>query len=167
MNFGNIILISGNQPTSGNVGSARDVSGMVANVVVAVGIVSPAHCVQYVFPLPVSVAAIFKSIDGRRREMSGNVDSVVFKSGLVENVGVEVEIASLSQSVQKLLPLPFFRPPSWISGRRRRRIFPRMAPLKSPYPKMGGRHRIRVSSWSVGEVRGGAKLYPPPPRCSR
>jgi len=36
----------GNQPTSGNVGSARDVSGMVANVEVAVGIVSAAHCVQ-------------------------------------------------------------------------------------------------------------------------
>ena len=35
----------GNQSTSGNVGSARDVSGMVANVGVAVGIVSPAHCV--------------------------------------------------------------------------------------------------------------------------
>jgi hypothetical protein len=39
--------------------------------------------------------------------VSGNVDSVISKSGLVENVGVEVEIASLSQAVQKL-PLPFF-----------------------------------------------------------
>ena len=130
---------------------------------VTVGIVSPAYCVQYIFPLPVSVAAILKSVDGRRREMSGNVDSVVFKSGLVENVGVEVEIASLSQAVQKLLPLPFFRPPSWISGRRRGPILSGMAPLKSPYPKMGGRHRIRVSIWSVGEVRGGgASLHPPP-----
>ncbi len=46
LNFGNAILISGNQPTSGNVGSARDVSGMVGNVGVAIGIVSPAHCVQ-------------------------------------------------------------------------------------------------------------------------
>ncbi len=44
LNFGNVILISANQPTSDNVRSARDVSGMVANVGVAVGIVSPAHC---------------------------------------------------------------------------------------------------------------------------
>ncbi len=62
--------------------------------------------------------------------MWGNVDSVVFKSGLVENMGVEVKITSLSQAVQKLLPLPFFPPPSWISGGRRRRIFPVVAPLK-------------------------------------
>jgi hypothetical protein len=94
--------------------------------------------------------------------MSDNVGSVIFKSGLVENVGVQVEIASLSQAVQKLLPLPFFRPPSWISGGRRGPIFSRMAPLKSPYPKMGGRHRNRVSKWSVGEVRGGVQICTPP-----
>ena len=40
------ILNSGNRPTSVNVGSARDVSGMASNVQVAVGIMSPAHCVQ-------------------------------------------------------------------------------------------------------------------------
>ena len=79
------ILNSGNQPTSGNVGCALDVSSMVVNVGVAVGIVSPAHCGQELFPHPVSVAAILKSVGGRRREMSGNVDSVIFKSGLVEN----------------------------------------------------------------------------------
>ncbi len=140
------ILNSDNQPTSGNVRDAWGVSSMVVNVGVAVGIVAPALCGQELFPLPVSVAAILKSVGGRSREMSGNVDSVIFKSGLVENVRVEVEIASLFQAVQKLSPLPFFRPPSWISGGRRRRIFPGMAPLKSPYPKMGGRHRIRVSS---------------------
>ena len=112
------------------------------------------------------MAAILNSVDDRRQEMSGDIGSVISKSSLVENVGVEVEIASLSQAVQKLLPLPFFRPPSWISGGRRRRIFPGMAPLKSPYPKMGGRHRIRVSSWSVGEVRGGGCKFAPP-RCSR
>ena len=99
--------------------------------------------------------------------MSDNVGSVIFKSGLVENVGVQVEIASLSQAVQKLLPLPFFRPPSWISGGRRGPIFSGMAPLKSPYPKMGGRHRNRVSKWSVGEVRGGGANLHPPPRCWR
>ncbi len=111
------------------------------------------------------MATILKSVDGRRREMSGDVDSVTFKSGLVDNVGVEVEIASLSQAVQKLLPLPFFRAQFWISGRRRRIFFSGMAPLKSPYPKMEGKRRIRVSSWSVGKLRGGAKLHPP--RCSR
>ncbi len=68
---------------------------MVVKVGVAVGIVSPAHCGQELFPLPVSVAAILKSVDGRRREMSGNVDSVIFKPGLVENVG-------------KFAPLPLF-----------------------------------------------------------
>ncbi len=40
------VLNVGNQPTSGNVGSARDVSGMVAKVGVAVGIVPPANSVQ-------------------------------------------------------------------------------------------------------------------------
>ena len=35
-----------NRQTLGNVGSVRDVSGIVSNVGVAVGIVSPAHCVQ-------------------------------------------------------------------------------------------------------------------------
>ncbi len=83
------------------------------------------------------MAAILNSVDGRRHEMSGDVGRFIFKSGLVENVGVEVEIASVSQAVQKLLPLPFFQPPSWISGRRRGPIFSGMAPLKSPYPKMG------------------------------
>ncbi len=81
-------------------------SGMVGNVGVAVGIVSPAHCVQQLFPLPVSVAAILKAVDGRRREMSGDVDSIIFKSGLVENMGVEVGIAAPSITVEELFPLP-------------------------------------------------------------
>ena len=38
------ILNPGSQPTSVNDGSVRNVSSMVANVWVAVGIVSPAHC---------------------------------------------------------------------------------------------------------------------------
>ena len=63
------------------------------------------------------------SVDGQRREMSGNVNSVISKSDLVERVGVEVEIASLSQAIQKLLPIPFLQPPSWISGGRRGPIF--------------------------------------------
>ncbi len=84
---------------------------MVANVDVAVGIVSPADCVQQLFPLPVCVAAILNSVDDRRHEMSGDISRVISKSGLVENVEVEVEIASLSQAVQKFLPFRFFGPP--------------------------------------------------------
>jgi hypothetical protein len=38
---------------------------------------------------------------------SGDVDGVISKSGLAENVGVVAEIASLTQAVQTLLPLPF------------------------------------------------------------
>ncbi len=38
--------------------------------------------------------------------MSDNVGSVMFGSGMVENVGVAVGIASPSVSVQKLFPLP-------------------------------------------------------------
>jgi hypothetical protein len=45
------------------------------------------------------VAAVLNSVGGQRLEMSGNVDNVIFKSGLVENVGVKVEIASISQAV--------------------------------------------------------------------
>jgi hypothetical protein len=84
------------------------------------------------------VAAILNSVDDRRREMSGKVDSVISKSGLVENVGVEVEIASQSQAVQKLLPLPFFRPPSWICGFRLHVTVSAVAPLDSSTSKIGG-----------------------------
>ena len=70
--------------------------------------------------------------------MSDNVGSVIFKSGLVENVGVQVEITSLSQAVQKLLPLPFFRPPSWISGEMRGRIFFADGTIEKPVPENGG-----------------------------
>ena len=38
--------------------------------------------------------------------MSGRVGSVISKSGVVDNVGVAVEIASPSVSVLKLFPLP-------------------------------------------------------------
>ena len=40
--------------------------------------------------------------------MYDNVDSVISKSGLVENVGLAVDIASSSQAVQKLLGLQFY-----------------------------------------------------------
>ena len=38
--------------------------------------------------------------------MSDNVDNVIFGSGILENMGVAVEIALKSVSVQKLFPLP-------------------------------------------------------------
>ena len=38
--------------------------------------------------------------------MSGGVGSAISKSGMAENVGVAVEIASPALSVQKLFPLP-------------------------------------------------------------
>jgi len=38
---------------------------------------------------------------------SADVESRRLMSGMVENVGVAVEIASLSEAFQKLLPLPF------------------------------------------------------------
>ncbi len=45
--------------------------------------------------------------------MSDNVGSVIFGSGMVENVGVVVGIASPSVSVQKLFQLPGPLPVSW------------------------------------------------------
>ncbi len=132
------ILNSGIQPTSGNVGSVRDVSSMVTIVEIAVGIVSPVHCDQQLFPLPVSMAAILNSVSGRRQKVSGNVDSVISKSGLVENVGVEVAIASISQAVQKFLPFPCLRPPSWICGFRLHVTAMAVAPLDSSTSKIGG-----------------------------
>ena len=83
------------------------------------------------------MAAILNMVDGRRREMLVNVDSGIFKSGLVENVGIEVEITSISQAVQKLLPLPFLRPPSWICGFRLHVTTSAVAPLDSLTSKMG------------------------------
>ena len=38
--------------------------------------------------------------------MSDNVGSVIFGSGVLENMGVGIEIASISVSIQKLFPLP-------------------------------------------------------------
>ena len=87
------IMISGNQPTSGNVGSFT-------------GLVSPAWTQMwdsrwirvagsfrsiFIFPLPFLLAAI---LNFGSRPMSGNVDSVIVKSVLVENVAAAVEIAS-------------------------------------------------------------------------
>ncbi len=42
----------------------------------------------------------------RKSVTSDSVDSVIFESGIVENMGVEVEIAAPSLTVQKLFLLP-------------------------------------------------------------
>jgi hypothetical protein len=75
---------------------------MVANMGAAVGS-SRVHCVQKLFQFPVSVAAIviFGSLSA-----SDNVNSVIFKSGMAENMRVEVGIAAPSLTVQKLFALP-------------------------------------------------------------
>ena len=51
--LGVAILNSGNQSTSGNDGSVRDVSDMVANVGVKFGISPLSIFIQKLFPLPV------------------------------------------------------------------------------------------------------------------
>ncbi len=53
--------------------------------------------------LPVSMAAI---LNFRSRPTSDNVDRVISESGMVENMGVEVGIATPSLTVEKLFPLP-------------------------------------------------------------
>ena len=75
---------------------------MVANVGVAVGIASPV-LVQQLFPLPVSWLTINHLLIFWSRPMSGNVGSATSKSSVVENVGVAIESASPSLSVQELL----------------------------------------------------------------
>jgi hypothetical protein len=69
--------------------------------------------------------------------MSNNVDSVIAKSGLVENIGVAVEIALLSQAVQKILPRPFYSRHLGFPVEANVVFISAMTPLKSPYPKMG------------------------------
>ena len=80
---------------------------MVENMGVAVGIASPTLSVETLFPLPVSTSGSVADIWGFQcRPMSGHVGSATSESGVVENVGVAVGIASPAHSVQKLFPLP-------------------------------------------------------------
>jgi len=111
------------------------------------------------------VAAIWKSVDGRHLEMSGNVDSVIFMSGLVENVGVEIEIASLSQAVQKLLPLPFFRAAVLDFRWKETSDFPGDGTIENPVPENGGGvvnngFVYLAGRWTKLE---GCKVVPSPP----
>ena len=54
-------------------------------------------------PLPVSMAAI---LNFGNRPTSDNVNRVIYELGMVENMGVEVGIATPSLTVEKLFPLP-------------------------------------------------------------
>jgi len=91
---------------SGNVGSDISNSGMVANVGVAVGIAYPSISVLKLFPFRFPLQVSWPTFAFRCRPMSDNVGSVKLWSGIVENVGLAIGIASISVSVQKLCPLP-------------------------------------------------------------
>ena len=102
------IMNSESWPTSGNIDRPISESGMMENITVEVGFAALYLIVEKLFPLPVSVATMLNSTVHQYLKILGNVDSVILKSGLVENVWIVVQIASLSQAVQKLLPLSFF-----------------------------------------------------------
>ncbi len=84
-----------------DVGSFHNQVGHGRKWEVAVGIASPALSVQKLFLLPVSWPTINHILSSCYRPMSGNAGSAICKSGVVENVGVAVGIASLSLSVQE------------------------------------------------------------------
>ncbi len=88
--------------TLGHVVSGISESGVVAIVGVNVEIASPSLSVQKLFLLQVCVVAILRS---PCRPTSGHVVSGISESGVVANVGVDVETASSSLSVQKLFLL--------------------------------------------------------------
>jgi len=79
---------------------------MSADVGVAVVIASPCAAVQNLFPLPVSTSGFVPTFEFPMSPMSGCVGSAIAESGVVENMGVAVAIASPSAAVQKLFPLP-------------------------------------------------------------
>ncbi len=91
---------------SDNVGSDIPESSMVANVGVALGTALSSLSVQTLFLLPVSWPTINHILPFRGRPMSGNVGSDISESGMVAIVGVAVEIASSSLSIQALFLLP-------------------------------------------------------------
>ena len=112
----------------------KDVSGLVANIAVAVGIVSPSHGVQSLFPLSVTVAAILNSAVSQRLKMSGNVNSVIFMSGLSWYISLNrVVISSRSKVIaasvltSAILDFRYTEKPD----------FSAMAALKSPYRNFG------------------------------
>ncbi len=104
------ILNSGKWAALVSLGRVTDVSGMVANVGVAVRIGSQTQSVQLLFPFPVSVAAIL--IFGCRlmMAMSGNVSRCrqyhIRVGHDLKYERVEVGITAPSVTGQKLFPLP-------------------------------------------------------------
>jgi len=69
------ILNFGCRLTSDKVDKVISMSGIVENMGVEVGISAPSITVEKLFTLRVSVAGILNSVDGRRRDISGNVDN--------------------------------------------------------------------------------------------
>ncbi len=100
---------------SDNVGSVIFGSGMVENVGV-----SRWNSFAIYFRSKVTSTSGFhfrfrdRHLSYRCCPMSGRVGSGISKSGMVENVGVAVAIASPSVSVQKLFPLPVPWPTLWV-----------------------------------------------------
>jgi len=74
---------------------------------VAVGIASPSVSVQKLFPLPVSTSGSWPTFQLPMSPMSDNVGSLIFVSGMVENVGTNVGIASLSVSFKRYFHFRF------------------------------------------------------------
>ncbi len=67
---------------------------------VAVGVASLTLSIRVLFPLPASTSGSMADIPGFRCwPMSGRVGSAIFESGIVENVGVAVGIASIKLSI--------------------------------------------------------------------
>ena len=73
---------------SDTVGCAIFGSGVVENMLIAVGIASLRLSVQLLFPFPVSTSGFVADIvDFRCPTMSGCIGSAISRSGTVENVG--------------------------------------------------------------------------------
>ncbi len=94
------ILSSGCRPISDMFSRAISKPSMVTNVGKPLNRVEIAFC---------SKVILSSGLYRRHLEflMSADVESRRLMSGMVENVGVAVEIASLPEAFQKLLPLPF------------------------------------------------------------
>ncbi len=77
---------------SDHVGNVMSESGVDENVGIAAGGTSPAIYMKKLISLPVFVVAI---LSFGCRPMSGNVGCVMSELGVVENMGVTVELSSV------------------------------------------------------------------------
>ena len=121
----------------GRVSSAIFESGNVENVGIAVGIASLTLSAQLLFPLPVSTSGCVSDISGFRCwTMSGCVGSAISRSGMVENVGVAVGVASPALSAEMFFPLPLFTSGFHFRFRERCRTMSAVSYLGRAWSKM-------------------------------